>query len=172
MTGDTAAMRKPDTTSPPEQPAQVHVRIQAEDFDVAAEVERLVAGRADIGAVVTFTGLCRDEDGRLAALELEHYPGMAEAEIGRIAREACARWPVDGLVAIHRHGRIAPGGNIVLVAAASRHRRAAFEAAEFLMDYLKTRAPFWKKEHLKDGGSGQWVDARESDTRDADRWQR
>ncbi|TJV05672.1 MAG: molybdenum cofactor biosynthesis protein MoaE, partial [Mesorhizobium sp.] len=90
---------------------------------------------------------CRDEGGRLAALELEHYPGMAEAEIGRIATEAVHRWPLQGLTAIHRHGRIAPGENIVLVVAASAHRQAAFEAANFLMDYLKSRAPFWKKEH-------------------------
>lgn len=150
----------------------VVVRIQAEDFDPAAEVAALVAGKANIGAVVTFTGLCRDEAGRLSALELEHYPGMAEEEIGRIAHDACRRWPLDGILAIHRHGRIAPGGNIVLVVAASRHRRAAFEAAEFLMDYLKTRAPFWKKEHLKGGGTGEWVDARESDSNDADRWTR
>lgn len=151
---------------------RVVVRIQAEDFDPAAEIDGLVAGKANIGAVVTFTGLCRDEAGRLSALELEHYPGMAEEEIGRIARDACRRWPLDGILAIHRHGRIAPGGNIVLVVTASRHRRAAFEAAEFLMDYLKTRAPFWKKEHLKSGGAGEWVDARESDSADADRWTR
>lgn len=157
---------KPHQAPPP----PVDVRIQSGDFDVAAEIERLRQAHPNIGAVVTFTGLCRDEGGRLAALELEHYPGMAEAEITRIAREACARWPLDGLTAIHRHGRIEPGGDIVLVVAASRHRRAAFEAAEFLMDYLKTRAPFWKKEHLKDGSSGTWVDARDSDTRDADRW--
>lgn len=152
----------------------VTVRIQAEDFDVAHEIARLSAadGARNVGAVVTFTGLCRDEDGRLAALELEHYPGMAEAEIRRIAEDACARWPITGLTAIHRYGRIAPGGNIVLVVAASRHRRAAFEAAEFLMDYLKTRAPFWKKEHLNDGTAGAWVDARDSDTADADRWAR
>lgn len=152
------------------QTTDIHVRIQAEDFDPAAEVARMTAGNANIGAVVTFVGLCRDEDGTLAALELEHYPGMAEAEIGRIAEEAAARWPIDGLTAIHRHGRIAPGANIVFVAATSRHRRAAFEAAEFLMDFLKTRAPFWKKTHLKDGGSGGWVDARETDQADADRW--
>ncbi|WP_249696319.1 molybdenum cofactor biosynthesis protein MoaE [Stappia sp. WLB 29] len=160
-----------DTSTPsPADLAPVEVRIQSDDFDVAAEIEQLRRANPNIGAVVTFTGLCRDEGGRLAALELEHYPGMAEAEITRIARRACERWPLDGLTAIHRHGRIEPGGNIVLVVAASRHRRAAFEAAEFLMDYLKTRAPFWKKEHLKDGTSGNWVDARDSDTRDADRW--
>ena len=95
---------------------------------------------------------------------------MAEAEITRIARRACERWPLDGLTAIHRHGRIEPGGNIVLVVAASRHRRAAFEAAEFLMDYLKTDAPFWKKEHLKDGGAGEWVSAKDADDKAKARW--
>jgi len=147
------------------------IRIQREDFDLAGEVAKLVAGRADIGAVVTFSGLCRDEGGRLSALELEHYPGMAEAEIGRIAGQAIARWPLTGLTVIHRHGRIEPGQNIVLVVAASSHRQAAFEAASFLMDYLKTRAPFWKKEHLAGGrGEGQWVDANEADDAATARW--
>lgn len=148
------------------------VRVQAGDFDAAAEVASLTAGRTDVGAVVTFTGLCRDEAGRLAALELEHYPGMAEAEIGRIAAEAMARWPLQGLTAIHRYGRIAPGGNIVLVVAASSHRQAAFEAAGFLMDYLKSSAPFWKKEHRADGSEGGWVEAKEADDRAAARWRR
>ena len=147
-----------------------HIRIQAEDFDIAAEMVRLTRGRRDIGAVVTFTGLCRDEDGRLSALELEHYPGMAEAEIARIAREAIKRWPLTGLTAIHRHGKIVPGENIVLVVAASSHRQAAFEAASFVMDFLKTRAPFWKKEHPVDGSEGAWVDARSEDDSSAARW--
>ena len=121
--------------------------MQREDFDTAAEIDRLTKGRTDVGAVVTFPGYCRDEAGRLAALELEHYPGMAEAEIGRIAAEAAERWPLLGLTAIHRFGKIEPGEDIVLVVAASAHRQAAFEAAAFLMDYLKSRAPFWKKEH-------------------------
>ena len=146
------------------------VRIQAQDFDVAAEIARLTQGRADIGAVVTFSGLCRDEAGSLSALELEHYPGMAEAEIARIAAEAIERWPLQGLTAIHRHGKIAPGENIVLVVAASAHRHAAFEAANFLMDYLKSRAPFWKKEHRIDGSEGGWVDAKEADAKAAQRW--
>ena len=146
------------------------IRIQREDFDVAAEIAGLTGGRTDIGAVVTFSGLCRDEQGALSALELEHYPGMAEAEIGRIAAQALARWPLQGLTVIHRHGKIAPGENIVLVAAASSHRQAAFEAANFLMDYLKSRAPFWKKEHHADGSQGGWVEAREADDRAADRW--
>ncbi len=152
--------------------AHVHpiVRIQAEDFDTGAEIARLTAGRTDIGAVVTFSGLCRDEAGRLAALEVEHYPGMAEAEIARIADEAIGRWPLTGLVAIHRHGRIAPGQNIVLVIAASAHRQAAFEAASFMMDYLKSRAPFWKKEHRADGSATNWVEAKDADDKAAARW--
>ncbi|MCC0028020.1 MAG: molybdenum cofactor biosynthesis protein MoaE [Brucellaceae bacterium] len=146
------------------------VRIQREDFDIQSEVARLAAGRGDVGAVVTFTGYCRDEAGKLSALELEHYPGMAEAEIARIAAQAIERWPLTGLTAIHRFGRIEPGGQIVLVVAASAHRQAAFDAASFLMDYLKTRAPFWKKEHLADGSSGHWVDAKEADDAAARRW--
>jgi len=147
------------------------VRIQREDFDLLAEIAAMNAGRADIGAVVSFTGLCRDENGRLAALELEHYPGMAEAEIGRVAAEAAARWPLMGLVAIHRYGLIRPGEQIVLVLAASAHRRAAFEAADFMMDYLKTRAPFWKREHRADGTLGGWVEANTDDDDAARRWE-
>ncbi|WP_262271597.1 MULTISPECIES: molybdenum cofactor biosynthesis protein MoaE [Microvirga] len=146
------------------------IRIQAEPFDSAAETAALTRGRAEIGAVVAFTGLCRDEGGRLAALELEHYPGMAEAEIGRIADQAASRWPLLGLTIVHRFGRIAPGEEIVLVVTASVHRQAAFEAASFLMDYLKTQAPFWKREHLKDGTVGTWVDAKEADDRAVERW--
>ena len=146
------------------------VRIQAEDFDLTDELAEINASDGDIGAVVTFTGLCRNEDGRLAALELEHYPGMAEAEISRICADAIQRWPLSALTVIHRHGRLEPGANIVLVVAASRHRRAAFEAADFLMDYLKTRAPFWKKEHLRDGGRGNWVEAKAEDDAHAARW--
>jgi len=148
----------------------VTIRVQAEAFDAAAEQALLVAGRSDIGAVVAFTGLCRSEDGRLAALELEHYPGMAEAEIARVAESALARWPVLGLTAIHRYGTIVPGEGIVLVIVASSHRQAAFEAAEFLMDFLKTRAPFWKKEHDRNGNAGGWVDARDTDDAAAARW--
>jgi molybdopterin synthase catalytic subunit len=146
------------------------IRIQAGGFDAAAETEALIRGRADMGAVVAFTGFCRDEGGRLAALELEHYPGMAEAEIARIAQEAERRWPLLGLTVIHRVGKIQPGEGIVLVLAASAHRRAAFEAAEFLMDYLKTRAPFWKREHLKDGTTGGWVEAKTQDDEATERW--
>ncbi|MCO5065616.1 MAG: molybdenum cofactor biosynthesis protein MoaE [Rhizobiaceae bacterium] len=148
------------------------IRIQPQDFDLAGEVAALTGGRSDVGAVVTFTGLCRDEGGSLAALELEHYPGMAESEIGRIAEEALQRWPLTGLTAIHRYGRIAPGENIVLVVTASAHRQAAFEAASFLMDYLKSRAPFWKKEHRTDGTDGDWVAAKRSDEQAARRWKK
>jgi molybdopterin synthase catalytic subunit len=146
------------------------LRIQAEDFDVAAETAALTQDRADIGAVVAFTGLCRDESGRLTALELEHYPGMAEAEVGRVIEEAQRRWPLAGLTVIHRFGRIMPGEKIVVVLTASAHRAAAFEAAAFLMDFLKTRAPFWKREHLKDGSVGAWVEAKAADDDAAARW--
>ncbi|WP_460448943.1 molybdenum cofactor biosynthesis protein MoaE [Alsobacter sp. SYSU BS001988] len=151
-------------------PVPVTVRIQAEPFDAAAEIDRIAAGRTDIGALVTFSGLCRAEGGKLAALELEHYPGMAEEEIARVVDAALARWPLQGVAAIHRHGRIAPGEPIVLVVTAAAHRTAAFEAAEFLMDYLKTRAPFWKKEHHADGSAGDWVEAKAADDAAADRW--
>jgi molybdopterin synthase catalytic subunit len=147
------------------------VRIQLEDFDIAAEQRALTAGRTDIGAIAAFTGLCRAEGHTLAALELEHYPGMAEAEITRVMESARARWPLDGALVIHRFGKILPGDQIVLVLAASRHRTAAFAAAEFMMDFLKTRAPFWKKEHLSDGTSGGWVDAKEADDAATARWQ-
>lgn len=152
-------------------PVSPKVLVQQQNFDAAAEVATLSAGRTDVGAVVTFTGLCRDEGGRLLALELEHYPGMAQAEIMRIAVTACERWPLTGLTVIHRFGKIIPGDNIVLVVAASSHRRAAFEAADFLMDFLKTRAPFWKKEHLKEGKE-TWVAAKSEDDEDAARWSR
>lgn len=148
------------------------IRIQNGNFDTAAEVAAMTAGRLDIGAVVTFTGLCRDEKGRLSALELEHYPGMAEAQIGRICAEAAARWPVQAVTVIHRHGRILPGENIVLVATASPHRQAAFEAASFIMDFLKSEAPFWKKEHDSEGRAGAWVDAKDADTQALERWSR
>lgn len=147
------------------------VRVQADNFDLTEETEKLTAGRFDIGAVVTFTGLCRDEGGQLSALELEHYPGMAEAEISRIAERAAERWPITGLTVIHRFGKIEPGETIVLVIAASPHRQAAFDAANFLMDFLKTRAPFWKKEHLKSGQDNGWVDAKDLDEQALTRWE-
>ncbi len=148
------------------------VAIQAEPFDVGGETRALTAGRTGIGAVVAFTGLCRDEGGTLGALELEHYPGMAQEEIARVAAEAEARWPLMGLCAIHRYGKIRPGEEIVLVIACAAHRAAAFAAAEFLMDFLKTRAPFWKKEHRHDGAEGDWVDAREADDAALARWEK
>ena len=147
-----------------------HVRVQREDFDAAAEARRLGEGRADIGAIVSFVGLCRDEGGRLASLEIEHYPGMAEAELARVAAQAEARWPLIGATLIHRFGDIPAGGQIVLVVAASAHRGAAFAAADFLMDYLKTRAPFWKRAHLVDGSSETWVESKASDDESAARW--
>ncbi|MDP3525776.1 MAG: molybdenum cofactor biosynthesis protein MoaE [Hoeflea sp.] len=152
--------------------APVTVRIQAQDFYIAAEIAALTGGRADIGAVVSFTGLCRDEGGRLSTLELEHYPGMAERAIRAIAQQAVERFSLLGITAIHRHGPIAPGGNIVLVVASAPHRQAAFDGASFLMDYLKTDAPFWKKEHLKDGGAGEWVSAKDADDKAKAKWHR
>ena len=146
------------------------VRLQREPIAVAAETRRLVGGRTDVGAVVTFTGICRaDENGEpIAALNLEHYPGMAEAEIARHVDEARARWPLAAALVIHRYGRIVPGEDIVLVATASSHRQAAFAAAEFLMDYLKTRAPFWKQVEKISGAA--WVEARAEDDAAAQRW--
>lgn len=147
------------------------VRVQREDFDLQAEVAALSVGRTDIGAVVSFSGLCRDEGGTLSALELEHYPGMAEAEMRRIATIAIERFSLIGLTAVHRFGKIAPGENIVLVAAAASHRQAAFDGASFMMDFLKTSAPFWKKEHNLDGSTGGWVEAKDADDRARDKWQ-
>ncbi len=146
------------------------IRVQAEDFDPAAEAGLLTRDDAGIGAVVTFTGLCRDEGGALSALELEHYPGMAEAEMMRIARLAIERFDLRGLTAIHRYGKIATGDNIVLVIAASSHRQAAFDGANFVMDYLKTAAPFWKKEHGTDGNVGGWVSAKDADESAKEKW--
>lgn len=147
----------------------LEARVQAGPFDAVAETTRLRA-LPDAGAVVTFTGICRSDGGRLAALELEHYPGMAEAEIARVAAEAARRWPILGAIAVHRHGRIAAGEDIVLVATASAHRAAAFAAAEFLMDWLKTRAPFWKREIFADGSAGSWIEAKGGDDAAAGRW--
>ncbi|HSI40595.1 MAG TPA: molybdenum cofactor biosynthesis protein MoaE [Xanthobacteraceae bacterium] len=147
------------------------VRVQAEDFDAGAEAAHLARGRTDVGAVVSFIGLCRadpDAGEPLAALHLEHYPGMAETEIGRVMDEARSRWPLIGAIAIHRFGRLTPGENIVLVATAAAHRGDAFAAAEFLMDWLKTRAPFWKLEE-RAGRSG-WVAAKAADDDAAARW--
>ena len=148
----------------------VTVRIQREPFDAAAEAKKLSGGRTDVGALVTFTGICRGNEGSepIAALTLEHYPDMAEAEIERHVAEATARWPLLGVTVIHRHGRIQPGEDIMMVATASSHREAAFAAAEFLMDYLKTRAPFWKQVEKADGKV--WVEAKATDDAAAGRW--
>lgn len=144
------------------------VRVQTADFDIKAEIATLAATSHDIGAVVSFTGLVRGSPDTVRAMELEHYPGMTERALQQIMDEARARWPLAGALIIHRVGPMQPGENIVLVLAASRHRRAAFEAAEFLMDYLKTKAPFWKREETPEGAA--WVDARDSDDSAASRW--
>ncbi len=150
--------------------APVTVRVQRGNFDLAAEVQALSAGRHDIGAVVTFSGLCRGEAGTLSALELEHYPGMAEAEITRICDQAIDRFDLQAATAIHRYGKILPGENIVLVITASPHRQAAFDGANFIMDFLKTAAPFWKKEHGTDGTAGGWVSAKDEDDSARESW--
>jgi molybdopterin synthase catalytic subunit len=144
------------------------IRVQREDFDIGAEIARLKAGRSDIGAIVTFTGTVRNQDGAVAAMTLEHYPGMTETELARVEAEACARFALRASLIVHRFGTLKPGDNIVLVATASEHREAAFEAARFLMDYLKTRAPFWKRE---EGPSGtRWVEAEARDDAATARW--
>ncbi|MBW6420516.1 molybdenum cofactor biosynthesis protein MoaE [Rhizobium sp. XQZ8] len=146
------------------------IRVQSTDFDLQSEIDALTAGRKNIGAVVTFSGLCRDEQGALSALELEHYPGMAEAEMRRIGEIAIERFLLLGLTAIHRHGKILPGENIVLVIATASHRQAAFDGANFMMDFLKTSAPFWKKEHAADGTAGDWIAAKDADDAARDKW--
>ena len=148
----------------------MRVRLQTEPFDAAAEVAALTGGRTGVGAVVTFTGICRASEGGepVTAMTLEHYPGMAEAEIARHVEEAERRWPLLGVRVIHRYGRLVPGEPIVLVVTASAHRHDAFAAAEFLMNYLKTRAPFWKREERPDGA--RWVEAKAADDDAAARW--
>ncbi|MCW3476013.1 molybdenum cofactor biosynthesis protein MoaE [Limobrevibacterium gyesilva] len=147
------------------------IRVQAEDFDVGAEIAALTAGRVDIGGIGCFVGTVRDHGAgrRITAMTLEHYPGMTEQAMARIAAEAEARWPLQGCTLIHRVGRLEPGANIVLVLTASPHRHAALDATAFLIDWLKTKAPFWKKECFADG-SEAWVDAREADDQAAARW--
>lgn len=146
------------------------IRLQREAIDVGVETARMTRGRTDIGAVVTFTGICRaDEAGQsIVALKLEHYAGMAEAEIARHVDDACARWPLLGVSVIHRYGQMVPGDIIVMVATASAHREPAFAAAAFLMDYLKTQAPFWKQVEMATGTA--WVDAKATDDAAAQRW--
>jgi molybdopterin synthase catalytic subunit len=146
------------------------IRIQTEDFDIAAEIAALRDGRTDLGAIASFVGLVRDHPsgGHVTAMTLEHYPGMTEKELARIEAEAHAKWPLSGSVIVHRVGRLLPGDNIVLVVTASAHRQAAFEAAQFMMDYLKTQAPFWKTEET--GEQRRWVEAQRSDDAAAERW--
>ncbi|MGC8806313.1 MAG: molybdopterin synthase catalytic subunit MoaE [Thiomonas sp.] len=152
----------------------VNIRIQTEPFDLGAETQALRAGRLEVGAIASFIGLCRDhhpgvcDPGHVQAMELEHYPGMTERAIADMVRDAQSRWPLLGVTVIHRVGRLLPGDDIVLVLVASAHRAAAFAACEFLMDYLKTQAPFWKKETTPEGA--HWVDARESDDAALRRW--
>lgn len=151
------------------------VRVQREDFDTAAELERITAGQTQVGAAVTFTGLVRDfadakAAGGMHRMTLEHYPGMTQRQLEAIVAEARQRWPLDDCLVIHRYGELVPGDRIVLVITASAHRQAAFEACAFLVDWLKTRAPFWKLE--EDGGQRRWVEAKSSDDEAASRWNR
>ncbi|HZP08213.1 molybdenum cofactor biosynthesis protein MoaE [Methyloceanibacter sp.] len=146
------------------------IRVQQEDFDVGVEIAALKGSRTDIGAIVSFIGAVRDQMGAIEELTLEHYPGMTEAELAKIEQEAKARWPLQASLIVHRYGRLLPGDNIVLVLTASEHRDAAFEAARFLMDYLKTSAPFWKKESGK--GGSRWVEAAARDDAARARWSR
>jgi molybdopterin synthase catalytic subunit len=147
------------------------IRVQREDFDVGAELQRLTAGTTAVGGLCSFVGLVRDDnDGRgVAAMTLEHYPGMTEKELQRLETEARARWPLSEVLIVHRHGRLVPGDRIVLVAVASAHRDAAFDACRFLIDWLKTKAPLWKREETT--GGDRWVEARTSDDAAAVRWQ-
>jgi molybdopterin synthase catalytic subunit len=149
---------------------RTRIAVAAAPIDVLAEIAELRRGIPDAGALVSFVGTCRSEGGRLAGLELEHYPGMAEAEFERIVREAAERWPIVAMAIVHRTGRVLAGEDIVVVAALSEHRIAAFGAAEFAMDFLKTSAPFWKKEIAADGSAAGWVAAKASDDDAAGRW--
>ncbi|SOC17585.1 molybdopterin synthase subunit MoaE [Rhodobacter sp. JA431] len=146
----------------------MRIAVQEAAFDPSTELAGFGQGRADVGAVVSFTGLVRDDTGQMQALEIEHYPGMTERAIGAIVEEACTRWTLADALVIHRYGRLEIGAPIMMVATAARHRQAAFEAAEFLMDYLKSRAPFWKKEITATGAA--WVEAKESDEAALTRW--
>ncbi|MGL4405869.1 MAG: molybdenum cofactor biosynthesis protein MoaE [Notoacmeibacter sp.] len=151
-------------------PAVIKVAVQSAAIDTQSVAAQLEKSNFNIGAMASFTGFCRDEGGTLTALELEHYPGMAEAKLQEISEQAASRFGLDSLVVIHRFGKILPGEVIVFVAALSRHRDAAFDGARFVMDYLKTDAPFWKKEHRKDGSTG-WVSAKDADDSAKERWQ-
>ena len=146
------------------------IRVQREDFDIGAELEALTRGKTGIGGVTSFVGLVRDVAGerRIGAMTLEHYPGMTERQLAEIEKEARRRWPLEAVLIIHRYGRLGPGERIVLVATASAHRQAAFDACQFLIDWLKTKAPFWKLEETPEGP--RWVDAQPSDDEAAQRW--
>ena len=146
------------------------IRVQREDFDVGAELDRLVSGNTRIGGIASFVGLVRDQGGgdQITALTLEHYPGMTEKKLAEIEAEAHRRWPLDAVLIVHRYGRLAPGERIVLVATASPHRAAALEACQFLIDWLKTKAPFWKSEETPAGE--RWVEARAEDDAASERW--
>tara|TARA_Y100001933_G_C18971785_1_gene552882 strand:+ start:1241 stop:1681 length:441 start_codon:yes stop_codon:yes gene_type:complete len=146
----------------------VDIRVQEAPFDLGEEARAFAARQSGMGAVVTFTGIVRDLADGLDVMEIEHYPGMTERALSKIAEEACARWSLGDVLILHRFGRLRPDDPIMMVATASRHRADAFQAAEFLMDYLKSRAPFWKKEHGRDGA--QWVAARDEDEAALDRW--
>jgi molybdopterin synthase catalytic subunit len=146
------------------------IRVQREDFDPGHEIEKLTGGRSDIGGVTSFIGLVRDMAGgdKISAMTLEHYPGMTEQQLEAIEAEARRRWPLDAVLIVHRFGELKPGDRIVLVATASSHRDAAFDACRFLIDWLKTKAPFWKSEET--GAGARWVEAKDSDDRAAARW--
>ena len=147
----------------------MRIVVQAEPFDFGAEAQAFASGHQDQGAVVTFTGIVRNNaEGTLERMVIEHYPGMTEKALTKIAQEALQRWNLGDALVIHRHGGLKRGAVIVIVATASRHRKHAFEAAEFLMDYLKSRAPFWKKEFLTD--SADWVAAKDEDEESLSRW--
>ena len=146
----------------------MRIAVQAAPFDFGAEAQSFAQGHRDMGAIVTFTGVVRDVADGLEAMEIEHYPGMTEKALAGIAEEACARWSLGDALVIHRHGRLVPGEMIMMVATAAPHRKDAFEAAEFLMDYLKSRAPFWKREITRQGAD--WVQARDEDEAALDRW--
>jgi molybdopterin synthase catalytic subunit len=150
----------------------IRISVQQEDYSIGEQVDLLRKGRNDIGAIVTFSGLVRDlnEGDAINSLSLEHYPGMTEKQLGQIAREAEQRWPLQAITILHRVGELHPGDQIVLVITASQHRQAAYEANEYIMDYLKTRAPFWKKESLKSGS--RWLGERNSDEKATERWKR
>ena len=148
------------------------IRVQHEDFDIGSELARLTEGKTGIGGLASFVGLVRDlaEQGAVSAMTLEHYPGMTEKRLAEIEAEARSRWPLEGVLIIHRYGRLEPGDRIVLVATTSAHRQAALDSCAFLIDWLKTKAPFWKLEESTKGAA--WVEAKESDDRAADKWKR